>query len=367
MLIESVTEVRKVSKRGQSFAANSRIGTLSLRLAGKFTEADEKLFAFLKTAKNPALSRVHEFGEFKGKSYVLSEWVPGISLAACGKVPVREALKILTAATEGLAALHAEKLFHGDISPSNLVVSSSRVSWIDIGFTSGIGTVFYAAPERFGGEAPSAASEIFSLGMLLYKMVAGKLPNEALDFEGVAAFALKIDSWNPLEELFAQREVPPGELYALEKLWQGTLKAKPSERFEDFDELLENLEIAAAELSRSSSEVEAPEFKAKLAKAVEENEIFLQSLTPEIFGGRQPRCRHYFIAAAVVLALVIAAIVKTRLPSEPSVEETGRKMLMESRPEATVEHAAEARSGVSGELLKSLPVPSGAQRQPYDE
>lgn len=368
MLIEAVTEVRKVSKRGQSFAATSRQGTLSLRFSDTLTGADERLFAFLKTSKNSALPRVHEFGTFNSRGYVLSEWVRGVPVAALGRIPVPEALKILTAATKGLAALHSAGFYHGDISPANLVVSPSRISWIDLGLASGLGTAFYAAPERFGGEAPSAASEIFSLGMLLYRMVAGKLPNEALDFEGVAAFALKVDSWEPLTELFAEREIPPAELYALEKLWRGTLRANPGERFEDFDELLENLEIAAGELGGKTSEAGTREFRERLAKAVDEGENFLQSLTPEKFGGGQTARRHYFIAAAVLLlAFVVAALLKFASPSEPSIEETGRKMLLESRSEATFENAAEARSGVSDQLLNSLPVPSGAQRQPYDE
>ena len=367
MLIETVTEVRQVSKRGQSFAATSRQGRLALRLSGKFSEADRKLFAFLKVSKNPSLSRVHEFGEFKGKSYVLSEWVQGVSVAACGKVPVPQALGILRSATAGLAALYAEGLFHGDISPSNLVVSTSRVAWIDLGLASGIGTAFYAAPERFGGERPSARSELFSLGMLLYKMVAGRLPNEGMDFEGVAAFALKIDSWNPLTDLFASGEVPPEGLYALEKIWKGTLRATPADRFEDFDELLENLEIAEGELGSQASEAAVQAFREKLAKAVEENETFLRALTPEKFGGRKSQSRLYFIAAGVLLVCILAAIIKMGSASEPSLEETGRKMLIESRAGASDEGALQARPGVSDQVLQALPVPEGAQRQPYDE
>nr|BFE58217.1 hypothetical protein GCM10020063_027430 [Dactylosporangium thailandense] len=127
--------------------------------------------------------------------YVVMELVPGQTLAqrlAEGPLPPAESLRICAEVAAGLAAAHAHGLVHRDVKPANVILSPAGAKLVDFGIATLVGpealtdtnasgrpvfgTPQYLAPERLGSDPVTAASDVYSLGVVLYKLLAGTLP-----------------------------------------------------------------------------------------------------------------------------------------------------------------------------------------------
>lgn len=140
-----------------------------------------------------------EAGEVDGRPYVALELVEGEDLRrivappanAQGTtpptvvIPQRRAIQLVAAACDGVAHLHAHGYVHGDVCPSNLMVTTGaredRVVVIDLGVARAIGeagavrgTHAYMAPEQVRGEAWTCATDVFALGVVLWELVAAQ-------------------------------------------------------------------------------------------------------------------------------------------------------------------------------------------------
>lgn len=153
---------------------------------------------------HPHVVGVFDFGTWDGKLYLVMELVHGDSLAGDrGQAPVLSAEQVATVAAHaaaGLAAAHREGVVHRDIKPGNLLRDADgTVKLADFGIarfvddpsaaltTTGqiVGTGLYLAPERALGQPASPASDVYSLGCVLYQLLTGQTP-----FRGDTATAL---------------------------------------------------------------------------------------------------------------------------------------------------------------------------------
>jgi serine/threonine-protein kinase len=146
---------------------------------------------------HPHITNVHDYGESISESgervpYVVMELVHGRTLAQrlkAGPVPVRTALLICAQVAAALAAAHARGLVHRDIKPGNIMLSQGGVKVVDFGIAAIAGqrgespsdgemwgTPAYLAPERLVGGEVVPASDVYALGLLLYRLLAGILP-----------------------------------------------------------------------------------------------------------------------------------------------------------------------------------------------
>jgi serine/threonine-protein kinase len=121
------------------------------------------------------------------------ELVDGRALAdvlSRGALPWRSAALIGTQVAAALAAAHARGIVHRDVKPSNVMVTSGGVKLVDFGISATvgeadriggevIGTPAYLAPERLGGSPVRPATDVYAMGLLLYLMLAGRLPWQA--------------------------------------------------------------------------------------------------------------------------------------------------------------------------------------------
>lgn len=146
--------------------------------------------------EHPHVLGIYAVGEHVGLPYIVMQLLEGRSLAddraATGALPLAEALRIGREIAEGLAAAHARGLVHRDIKPDNVFLEgpSRSVRIIDFGLARGmaddsakltvegtvVGTPAYMPPERIGEESLDAKSDLFGLGVMLYEMLAGRLP-----------------------------------------------------------------------------------------------------------------------------------------------------------------------------------------------
>ena len=141
---------------------------------------------------HPNVARVYDFGRGGGPPFLVMELLEGETLAArlaSGPLPPAEAARVAAAVADALEAAHERGIVHRDVKPSNVVLTpGGEVKVLDFGIaaaadethsTTGSGlyaTVAYVSPERVAGEPATPASDVYSLGAVLYELLCGRPP-----------------------------------------------------------------------------------------------------------------------------------------------------------------------------------------------
>ncbi|HVS15148.1 MAG TPA: tetratricopeptide repeat protein [Thermoanaerobaculia bacterium] len=230
---------------------------VALKILSKSVHADRQRFAREARAasalNHPHIATVYELGEADGVAYIAMELVEGPSLQAllrAGPLPLGEALEIAAQIAAALAAAHSRGVVHRDLKPGNVVLCPERgVKLVDFGLakregrasgdsTEGsltadgliLGTVGYMSPEQAAGQAVDFRSDQFSLGAMLYEMVAGRRPFVGGSTAETLAAILR-DAPPPL------RELAPGVPAWLAAVIQRCLAKAPADRYTGTEEL----------------------------------------------------------------------------------------------------------------------------------
>lgn len=177
---------------------------------------------------DPGIVSVFDVGEDKGRHFLVMEYVPGQDLksvirAEAPLVPER-AVKIGAMLARAVGAAHAVGLVHRDIKPQNVLVGTDgRMKVADFGIARAVaavgntapgivlGTVHYLSPEQATGGPATYASDVYALGVVIYEMLAGRVPFEADSAVGVA---MKIAHEAP-ESLRSQNAAVPAGLVTI--------------------------------------------------------------------------------------------------------------------------------------------------------
>jgi len=197
---------------------------------------------------HPNIVTVHDFGFDHGQLFIVMEHVPGRDLKTIlrqrGRYTVEEAIPLIVQACAGIGYAHRAGLVHCDIKPHNMIVTpDSRLKVTDFGIARALSTIQpderadvvwgspqYFSPEQAVGEAPSPASDVYSLGIVLYEVLTGALPFTAPTSEELARLHLEMQPILISEYI---PDVPP----ALEQIVTKVLSKEPSARYRTADQL----------------------------------------------------------------------------------------------------------------------------------
>jgi serine/threonine protein kinase len=148
---------------------------------------------------HPNVVQVYDAGETEGSPYIVMEYVPGDTVADRGRLPHVEVVPLALQACAGLQHAHNAGLVHRDVKPANLLVREDDVLKIaDFGIARAaeltrltqhgtvLGTAAYLAPEQAAGEDVTTATDVYSLGAVVYELLTGRPPYE---FESLAELA----------------------------------------------------------------------------------------------------------------------------------------------------------------------------------
>ena len=201
--------------------------------------------------EHPNLIRIFAVGQEGLVSYYSMELITGMSLkevlAAAGRLTVGEALAVMGQVLRALEAVHRAGIVHRDLKPGNIMLDASgRVVLMDFGLArraerqdltaagAVLGTPEYMSPEQARGEKADERSDLYSVGVVLYEMLAGRPPFGGKDTIAI----LRQHVQAPVPPL---RGAAPGTPRELERIIARLLAKKPSERYPHVAELLADL------------------------------------------------------------------------------------------------------------------------------
>ena len=307
-------------------AEDGRLGRkLALKLlpAG-FNSDRERLVRFELEARaasglnHPSILTIYDIGEVEGHRFIATEFVDGQTLRDrinAERISIDEALDVAEQAASGLACAHDAGIVHRDIKPENLMLRSDGiVKILDFGLaklteqpvqngdtsartieelTSAgavMGTASYMSPEQARGMPVDARTDVFSLGVVLYEMVAGRRPFAGNTPFEVISEVLKSDP----EPLNLSTPSTPGSLDAIVAK---ALRKDPGERYQSMREMSQDLRRQKQLTEQATVVMPAP---------IETHESQTLTSNPKLLLDLVKRFKTYIVVA--VVSLMLAAI-----------------------------------------------------------
>ncbi|HEU4365897.1 MAG TPA: serine/threonine-protein kinase, partial [Candidatus Krumholzibacteria bacterium] len=213
-------------------------------------EDQQRLVAEARAAaglSHPNICTIYEINEIDGETFIAMQYVEGTTLrdrVLSGRIETVDALRHLIQIADGLRQAHEKNIVHRDMKSSNIMITpSGRAVIMDFGlarpaghgrnderFTSR-GTSAYMSPEQARGEAVDQRTDIWSLGVVLYEMLAGQLPFRG-DYEQAVLYSILNESHRPLVDF------RPGLPQAVVKIVERCLAKAPADRYQSLDDLI---------------------------------------------------------------------------------------------------------------------------------
>ena len=386
-LLDSVTGGRLLHRGGEASIYLLNVGgkPFVLKWYNDGFSFDENIVVNTNKVHVPGLYRIEEWGNRNGTPYLIYDYVEGVTSDKLGRMPVVVALVALRQVVTTLAALQKKGVSHGDLSPANVIFAAEgggeydaaeqkkfagglHAVVIDCGIV-GPGALAYAAPERFQGKPADEKSDLFSLGLLLYRWIAGEDLISADSYEQFAEQMASVENLNISEKLYSTGAFESSEgalqLSALEPLWSGLLCADISERVEDFEELDEILEIALDKIA--GGEIAVSTCVTQYIQSITGSESYRNAVqkVPECLENGLPFVVHkknnwlkWSIWGVLVLILALLVLLLSGGTMRFGIDATGDQLLKRSRSMESSTESENAPVLKVDSLLLDLPVPA---------
>ena len=253
----------------------------------KFVRRFQREALSASSLSNPNIVEVYDVGEDNGEYYIVMEYVEGKHLKSLlkkrGKLTVPEVIDIVLQITNGLSVAHDSYIIHRDIKPQNiLIMDNGLIKITDFGIAvamnatqltqtnSVMGSVHYLPPEQASGKGATLQSDIYSIGILMYELLTGKLPFKGENAVEIALKHLK-------EPMPSIRDELPDIPQSVENIILKATAKNPKNRYADAREMHEDLktcldESRANELKITFKYPEHDYDDTKLLKTVKQSE-----------------------------------------------------------------------------------------------
>ena len=223
---------------------------------------------FIKEAQSSAslshnnVVSVFDVGEDQGINYMVMELVEGITLKEYikenGALPWQEACDYAIQICQGMGEAHARNIIHRDIKPQNIIMTGNKTLKVtDFGIAramaadttivggTALGSVHYISPEQARGGFTDARSDIYSLGIVFYEMLTGKVP---FDGDTAVSVALMHLEKEPVNVKCVNMDIPTDLAYVVMK----AIAKEQSARYQNVNEMMDDIHAVLAEESLPS-------------------------------------------------------------------------------------------------------------------
>lgn len=237
---------------------------VAIKILRDSLEGEEQVVSnFIKEAQSSAslvhnnIVSVYDVGEENGLNYMVMEYVDGITLKEYikqkGALPWQEACDFAIQIGQGISEAHSINIIHRDIKPQNILMTKDKTLKVtDFGIAravagettvvggSALGSVHYISPEQARGGFTDARSDIYSLGIVLYEMLTGKVP---FDGDTPVSVALMHLEKEPVNVKCVNLDIPTDLAYVTMK----AISKEQSKRYQNVQEFLDDLHAVLAD------------------------------------------------------------------------------------------------------------------------
>jgi len=259
---------------------------------------------------HPHIVTVIDRGEDDGQQFIVFEYVDGENLKQfverTGPLPTRRAIELAVEIADALAFAHEHGLIHRDVKPQNVLLTPdgdakvtdfgiARSFEVEHGMTQTgtvLGTSNYLSPEQAGGKPTTPATDVYSLGVVVYELLTGDVPFPGENF---VAIAMKHINDLPPDLLERRPDVPLRLAAAVDR----ALEKDPARRFASMAEF-------AAELRRCLAELDTPDSERTL---IVSSPVLRECRAPRVRAARS-RVPVYVILALVAVAAIVVGILE---------------------------------------------------------
>jgi len=277
---------------------------------------------------HPNIVNVHDVGEEDNVSFIVMEYINGKTLKQVIKEDVRlsfeKTIDIALQIARALECAHKHNIIHRDIKPDNILITEDNIVKItDFGIAKivdsttmtnsnkVIGSVHYFSPEQAKGSSVDGRTDIYSLGIVMYEMVAGRVPYEAENSISVAVMHIQVLAIPPKEII---KDIPE----SINQVILKALEKEPSNRFQTATEMAEvlneikedfNYRNRSQEATRLMAAVVTSDTRNDFTTVMNQNSDPVKSIIKE--DNRISKNKKIMIIiASIILVLIIGVLVK---------------------------------------------------------
>ncbi len=296
--------------------------------------------------EHPNIVNIYDVGSEEGIHYIVMEYVEGITLKTYiekkGKLSFKEADSIAIQIARGIETAHNKNIIHRDIKPQNIIISTEgKVKVTDFGIAKAIssntvsadvmGSVHYTSPEHARNTQVDGRSDIYSLGIVMYEMVTGRVP-----FDGDTTVTIAIQHLQ--EEMVQPSAYVPSLPISMEKIILKCCQKSPERRYQTIGELLNDL-VRALKTPDEDFVVFASSAESSSTRVITQDE--LKEIQDRMEGGEDDELENeednkallnpkmnravtiMFLAVSAIIIILIIYIIASLLGSSRYKKKTG--------------------------------------------